>query len=277
MEINQQAIESLITKGFELTVTYVPKVLLAILVFYVGSKMASYISSLIGKGLDKRGVDKSLKPFLEGIIGTLLKLVVIIASLGMVGIETTSFVAVLGAAGLAVGLALQGSLGNFAGGVLILIFRPFNVGDVIEAQGFIGVVKEIHIFFTTLTTPDNKVIIIPNGDLSGGNITNYSKEKYRRVDLVFGIDYSDDLKKAQEVLLKVMNSHDKILNMEGYESFARVGELGDNSVNFTVRAWVKTEDYWDVHFDLIEKVKLEFDKEGLSFPFPQRDVHIKNS
>jgi small conductance mechanosensitive channel len=190
----------------------------------------------------------------------------------MVGIATTSFVAILGAAGLAIGLALQGSLANFAGGVLILLFKPFKVGDYIEAQGYSGTVNEIQIFNTILKSLDNKTIIIPNGNLSNDCITNYSTEPLRRVDFVFGIGYEDDIKKAKEVLLTIIKSDSRVLKEP--EPFVSIGELGDSSVNFTVRVWCNKEAYWDVYFDMFEKVKLEFDKQGISIPFPQRDVHL---
>lgn len=273
IEVNQ--FQALGLKALELTISYLPKVLLALLLLYFGIKISNYISALIGKGLDKKNVDASLKPFLLAILRSTLKLMVLIASLGMIGIETTSFIAVLGAAGLAVGLALQGSLSNFAGGVLILIFRPFNVGEFIEAQSFSGTVKEIQILYTILNTTDNKVVIIPNGALAGGNIINFSREKLRRVDLMFGVDYKDDLKKAQAIILKVLNEEEHVLKLEDKMPFVRVGELAESSVNFTVRAWAPTEFYWDVYFNVVEKVKESFDQEGISIPFPQRDLNIK--
>jgi small conductance mechanosensitive channel len=192
----------------------------------------------------------------------------------MLGVQMTSFIAILGAAGLAVGLALQGSLANFAGGVLLLLFKPFKVGDFIEAQGFSGSVNAIQVFNTVLKTPDNKTIIIPNGNLSNGAITNFTAEKNRRVDWTFGIGYSDDIKKAKEILVQLIKSDPRILDEP--EAMVALSELGDSSVNFVVRAWVKLEDFWGVYFDIQEKVKLTFDEQGISIPFPQRDVHVYN-
>ena len=192
--------------------------------------------------------------------------------MSLVGIPMTSFIAILGAAGLAVGLALSGTLQNFAGGVMLLIFKPFNVGDFIEAQGFMGVVREIQIFNTILKTPDNKTIIIPNGGLSTGPMTNFSTEPTRRVDFSFGIGYSDDIDKAKSIIDGLIKNDNRIL--ADPEPFIAVGELADSSVNFTVRVWVISEDYWGVHFDMIESVKKAFDKGGVSIPFPQTDVHL---
>lgn len=256
----------------ELAIQYGTKVLMAIVVLVIGLMVIKMITAMVGKALKARNVDATLHPFLKGLTSTILKVALFISILGMVGVKTTSFVAVLGAAGLAVGMALQGSLGNFAGGVLLLIFRPFKVGDVIEAQGYTGSVKEIGIFCTIMKTPDNKTIIIPNGPLAGGSMVNYSTEATRRVDWTFGIAYGDDLKKAEQTLIGLLNADSRILKDPA--PFAKVGELADSSVNFTVRAWVKSEDYWDVHFDMIENVKLTFDKEGLNFPFPQQEVHV---
>ena len=190
----------------------------------------------------------------------------------MIGIETTSFIAVLGAAGLAIGLALQGSLSNFAGGVLVLMFRPYKVGDFIDAQGVMGTVHEIQIFNTILKTPDNKVIIVPNGAISNGIITNFSMEATRRVDFVFGIGYSDDIAKAKATIERLISEDGRALSDP--EPQIVVSELADSSVNITTRVWVNASDYWGLFFDLTEKVKLTFDQEGISIPFPQRDVHV---
>ncbi len=204
----------------------------------------------------------------------MLKVLLVISVVSMLGVQMTSFIAMLGAAGLAVGLALQGSLANFAGGVLLLLFKPFKVGDFIEAQSFTGTVNAIQVFNTVLKTPDNKTIVIPNGNLSNGAITNFTAEKNRRVEWNFGIGYADDLKKAKEILTQLVKSDSRILNEP--ESLVAISELGDSSVNFVVRAWVKLEDYWSVNFDMKEKVKLTFDEQGISIPFPQRDVHVYN-
>jgi small conductance mechanosensitive channel len=204
--------------------------------------------------------------------GILLKALVIISVASMVGVETTSFIAMLGAAGLAVGLALQGSLANFAGGVLILFFKPFKVGDLIEAQGYLGIVKEIQIFVTILTTLDNQRIIIPNGLLSNGCLTNLNAEPHRRVDMTFGISYGDDVLQAKRVLQEVVASDTRVLAEPAAEVYVK--EHAESSINMLVRVWVRPENYWDVYFHMHEQVKLTFDREGISIPFPQRDVHM---
>lgn len=249
-----------------------PKILYSIIVLLVGFWIVKKIANLVDRRLSKNNSDLSLRHFLTSLVSIVLKTLVIISSASMLGIATTSFVALLGAAGLAIGLALQGSLANFAGGVLILMFKPFRVGDVIEAQGFSGSVKKIEIFNTILTTPDNKTIIIPNGKLSNDAITNFSKEKLRRVDLSFGISYDDDIKLAKKVLDSIVKKHKLIL--KDPEPFVRLGKLDESSVNFTLRLWVKKEDYWSVFFDMQETVKLEFDKAKLSMPYPQMDIHM---
>lgn len=265
-------LNSLLDKGYELLILYVPKFLLALIVLLVGLRIVKLIVKGIMKALDKKDVDPALKGFLGSIIKAILNVVLLISVASMIGIATTSFVAILGAAGLAVGLALQGNLSNFAGGVLIILFKPFKIGDVIQTQGITGVVKKIDIFHSTINTFDNKVIIIPNGPLSNGIITNYSTEKLRRVDFVFGIGYDDDIKKAQSVLKEIVTGHEKVL--EEPAPFIRLGELGDSSVNFTVRAWCEGVHYWDVFFDITEQVKLRFDEDGISIPYPQTDVHL---
>jgi len=226
----------------------------------------------LGKIMKKRNVDDSLQPFLRSMLGAVLKVLLFISVLGMMGIEMTSFVAILGAAGLAVGMALSGTLQNFAGGVMILIFKPFKVGDVITAQGYTGSVHEIQIFNTILKTPDNKHIIIPNGGLSSGSMVNFSKEETRRVDWTFGIGYGDDVDKAREVLLNLIKADSRIKNDP--EPFIAVSELADSSVNFAVRVWVDAGDYWGVYFQMNEQVYKTFDKEGLNIPYPQMDVHV---
>jgi small conductance mechanosensitive channel len=266
--------QAYIDKAVELIMLYAPKLLLAIITLIVGLWIIKFIVKGIKKALEKSKVDESLKKFLASLLSTLFKILLFISVASMVGIETTSFVAIIGAAGLAVGFALQGSLGNFAGGVLILLFKPFKVGDFIDTGGHAGSVSAIHIFNTVLKTPDNKTIILPNGGLSSGSITNFSTEATRRVDMTFGIGYGDDLKKAKEVLGSLVNSDDRVL--KDPVPMVVVSGLGDSSVNFTVRAWVSAADYWGLFFDMQERVKLEFDKQGISIPFPQRDVHLYN-
>ncbi|MEH0862149.1 mechanosensitive ion channel family protein [Halobacteriovorax sp. DPLXC-1] len=243
-----------------------------IIVLVVGLKLISYIEKFFQKVLTKKKVDVSIRKFIVTIISITLKVGLLISVVGMVGIKTTSFVALLGAAGLAVGMSLKDALGNLAGGVLILFFKPFRVGDFIEGQGYSGKVREIGLFCTSLNTPDNKRVILPNGGLSSGSIVNYSAEDVRRVDLVFGIGYDDDIKKAKEILNKLVNDHP--LTLDDPAPVVAVLALADSSINFAVRPWVKSADYWTVHFELHEQVKLTFDSEGISIPFPQRDVHL---
>ncbi len=255
-----------------LAVAWGPKLLGALLVLIVGLFIVKIIVRGVTSLMEKSNMDESLRPFLLGLTGTLLKLLVVISVLGMVGIQMTSFIAILGAASLAVGMALSGTLQNFAGGVMILIFKPFKVGDYIEAQGHSGSVNSIQIFNTILKTPDNKTVIIPNGGLSTGSMVNYSTEAQRRVDWTFGIGYGDDTAKAKETLLALLNSNDKVL--QDPAPFVEVSELADSSINFTVRAWVNAADYWDVFFYMPNNVYKTFGEKGLNIPFPQMDVHL---
>lgn len=248
------------------------KLIGAIAVWIIGSWVIKILAGAFGKMMDKRGADDSLKPFLKGLVGGLLKVMLAISVLGMLGIEMTSFIAILGAAGFAVGMALSGTLQNFAGGVIILIFKPYKVGDFIEAQGHAGTVNEIQLFNTILKTPDNKTVIVPNGGLSTSSMTNYSTEPQRRVDWTVGIAYGDDIDKAKSVIKSLCDNDSRIL--KDPEVFIAVSELADSSVNFAVRAWVKAEDYWGVFFQLNENIYKRFDKEGLNIPFPQMDVHV---
>ncbi len=257
----------------QLGLDYGPKILGAIVVWIIGSWVVKAIVSVLGKTMTKTKTDPSLKPFLQGLAGGLLKVMLVITVLGMLGIEMTSFIAILGAAGLAVGMALSGTLQNFAGGVMILIFKPFKIGDVIDAQGFVGSVKEIQIFNTIMKTPDNKTIIIPNGGLSSGSMTNFSTEATRRVDWTIGVGYGDDLDQAKAVIKRLCDEDSRILKAP--EVFIAVAELADSSVNFTVRAWVNAADFWGVYFAMNENVYKTFPKEGLNIPYPQMDVHIQ--
>jgi small conductance mechanosensitive channel len=255
-----------------LFVVWGPKLAGAILALVIGIWLANIIAGGLGRRMENSNIDPSLGPFLKSLVGTLLKILVVVSVLGMVGIQMTSFIAILGAAGLAFGMALSGTLQNFAGGVMILIFKPFKVGDVIEAQGYTGAVNSIQIFNTVLKTPDNKTVIIPNGGLSTSSMVNYSTEATRRVDWTFGIAYGDDIDKAKEVLSELLTANEKVLKDPA--PFIELGELADSSVNFTVRAWVNAADYWAVHFYMLEKVYRKFGEEGLSIPFPQMDVHL---
>ena len=254
--------------------TYGPKFLLAVLTLLVGLFIIKIFTKLLAKSMEKSKVDETLRGFIKSVSKVVLQLLLYITVASMIGVQMTSFIAVLGAAGLAVGLALQGSLSNFAGGVLILIFRPFNVGDFIEAQGHSGIVKDIQILYTVIHTLDNKKIVIPNGNLSNNSIVNYSANDKRRVDLLFGVGYESDKKKVKEIIEKIAKNHDKIL--QNPAPFIRLTEHGASSINFVTRLWCNTQDYWDVYFDMTEQVKIAFDKEGINIPYPQMDVHIKN-
>ena len=261
-------------KAVELLMSYGPKLILAIVTLIIGLWLIKLFLKGLGKAMDRSKIEISLHKFLLGLLSVLLKVMLVISVASMIGIQMTSFIAILGAAGLAVGLALQGSLANFAGGVLILLFKPYKVGDFIDSSGQMGSVKEIQIFNTILKTPDNKTIVIPNGLLSNASITNFSTEPTRRVDMTFGIGYSDDIKKTREVLEGLVKNDKRIF--EDPAPVIILSELGDSSVNFTIRAWCNSADYWGIYFDMMENVKLEFDKQGISIPFPQRDVHVYN-
>lgn len=273
-EISTEQMAGYVDTAVDMTLRYGPQLILAILVLIIGLWIINRVVRLMGKGMERSQVEPTLAKFLSSLSSIGLKALLLISVASMVGIETTSFIAVLGAAGLAVGLALQGSLANFAGGVLVLMFRPYKVGDFIEAQGVAGSVAEIQIFNTIIKTADNKVIIVPNGAVSNGIITNYSAETTRRVDFVFGIGYGDDIQKAKDTLARLIAADDRA--MKDPDPVIVVSELADSSVNITVRIWVNAADYWGLYFDLTEKVKLTFDQEGISFPFPQRDVHVIN-
>jgi len=262
------------TKASNLLIQIIPDLLWAIAALFIGLWVIKLLVKSTDKAMEKGGIDISLRKFLKSLLNIGLKVLLLISVASMMGIATTSFITVIGAAGLAIGLALQGSLSNFAGGVLILIFRPFKVGDVIETQGHTGKVHEIQVFNTVLKTPDNKTIIIPNGAVSNGSIVNFSTEDKRRVDLTFGIGYEDDIKKAKSVLLELLKTDARVLDTPAPQVL--LSELADSSVNFAVRAWVNAADYWDFYFDMQEKVKLTFDNNGLSIPYPQHDVHLFN-
>ncbi len=248
------------------------KITLALLIFIIGRFVAKILVNFLGKVLKHAKFDDILTNFTQSIVSSVLLLFIIVASLDQLGVNTTSIVALLGAAGLAVGLSLQGSLQNFAAGVMLLIFRPFKAGDFIEAAGVSGVVETISIFSSIIRTGDNKEIIVPNGSIYGGNIINYSARDTRRVDMVFGIGYNDDLLKAKTILNELLAADERIL--EEPAPLVAVAELADSSVNFNVRPWVKSGDYWGVFYDFHEKTKLRFDKEGISIPYPQMDVHL---
>jgi len=265
-------LEQLSQQLVEIVSTYGLRIIAAILILILGRIVAGMVAKGTRKAMVRSNVDETLIGFLSGLARAAILAFTLIAVLSKLGVQTTSFVAVLGAAGLAVGLALQGSLGNFASGVLLLIFRPFKKGEYVEAAGTAGVIQEIGIFVTTLFTPDNKKVIIPNSQITGGVITNYSANDTRRVDLMAGIGYSDDIPKAKAVLKRILAEHELVLDDPA--PIVELASLGDSSVNIHVRPWVKAPDYWRVHFDVTEAIKMEFDREGISIPFPQRDVHL---
>jgi small conductance mechanosensitive channel len=253
---------------------YAFKVIAAILILIIGGWLIKKVVKISQNLMDKKGIDITLQRFLGDLISWTLKILVFITAISQVGVETTSFIAIIGAAGLAVGLALQGSLANFAGGALIIIFKPFKVGDLIEAQGEIGVVKEIQIFVTKIISPGNKLVMIPNGTLSNGNIKNYTELGLLRVDLTFGVSYDADIKKTKEVLMKVLTDNKKVLKDPAPS--VNVSELADSSVNFTVRPWTIPADYWDVYFSTVEATKNALDAAGIEIPYPHQ-VEIKKT
>jgi small conductance mechanosensitive channel len=264
--------EQIWEKLYDWGTLYGLKIIGAIAIIVIGRIVAGIIASVVKKVLKKSNTDDTLSSFLVSLTRIGLMTFVFIAAIGTLGVQTASFVAILGAAGLAVGFALQGSLSNFAAGVMLMIFRPFQKGDYVEAGGQAGSIQEVRIFNTVLHTPDNKKVIIPNSKITGDNIVNYSAQENRRVDMVFGIGYGDNIKLAKETLEQILKEDSRVLDDPA--PTVAVLELGDSSVNFAVRPWVKTADYWGVYFDVTEKVKLLFDEKGISIPFPQRDVHL---
>ncbi len=264
--------EAYVDKIVDYGIPFGLKVIAAIAILIIGRILVGILTGVVRKVMVRSKADDTLTKFVASLTKIALMTFVIIAAIRAIGVETTSFVAVIGAAGLAIGFALQGSLANFAAGVMLLIFRPFQSGDYIEAGGTSGTVEVIQIFNTILKTPDNKRVIVPNGKITSDNIVNYSAMDKRRIDLVFGIGYGDDIKKAKAALERVLSEDERVLTDPA--PTVAVLELGDSSINFVVRPWVKTADYWPVYFALTEKVKLTFDQEGISIPFPQRDVHL---
>ena len=256
----------------ELLIQYGVNILSALVILFIGNIITKSIANGVAKMLRRKDMDEAVVEFLHSLVRYLLFVIVLIAALGRVGVQTASVVAVIGAAGLAVGLALQGSLSNFAAGVLIVAFRPFKSGDFVEIGGVSGSVESIQVFSTILNTPDNKMVVVPNASVIGGPITNYSRHKTRRIDLVIGVSYDADLKHTKAVLNRVIEADDRIL--KDPEPTVGVLALADSSVNFAVRPWVKTSDYWAVYFDLMQAIKEELDKENIGIPYPQMDVHL---
>ncbi|KTF15235.1 mechanosensitive ion channel family protein [Pseudoalteromonas sp. H105] len=261
-----------INENSGLILQYSIQAVIALVIFLLGGRVAKFCASLTEKAFDKKKVDKAVGSFVSSIVYAIVFMATILMALSQIGIETTSFIAILGAAGLAVGLALQGSLSNFASGVLIILLRPFKSGDYVEAGGKAGTVKKIEIFSTEFRTPDNKVIIMPNSSIMSGPIVNFSREKTRRIDLVIGVGYDADLREAKAVLKSVLDKESRILKDPAYT--VAVNELADSSVNFVVRPWVNSADYWPAYFDLMENIKIALDDANISIPFPQMDVHF---
>ena len=249
------------------------KLVIWLFLLWIGWKLAKKIVNIMSRTLEKRNVDATVRSFLDTFLEVVLKGIVIYVFLDQVGIKTTGIAALLASAGVAIGLALQGSLSNFAGGVIILLIRPFNVGDYIEGAGHTGTIEKIGMFYTHMTTVDNKLILVPNGNLANGSIVNYSAKELRRVDLTFGVGYEQDVLKVKRVLSNIVDAHELILKTP--EPFIALSAHGDSAVNFVVRVWVNNSDYWKVHFDLLESVKVKFDEEEISIPYPQMDLHIK--
>lgn len=266
-------LNELVPQFREQLLAYAPKILLAIITLVVGLRLIKVLDRGIDKVMRVKAYDSSLRSFLISLSDIILKVALVISVIGILGVETTSFIAVLGSAGLAIGLALQGSLSNFAGGVMLLLFKPFREGDYIKAQDFEGTVRELNVFHTILSTIDNKRVILPNGPVANGAITNFTSAGTRRADMTFGIGYGDDIKKAKDILWELIKADSRVLSDP--EPLVVVHSLGDSSVNLQIRVWAKTDEYWGFYFDMQEKVKLTFDERGVSIPFPQRDLHIK--
>lgn len=271
-KLSSLSLDVLITKLTDLSVSLGSKLLIAIIVFFIGRWLIRKLIRIVVKIMEKKQVEASLFSFTKSLLNITLNFLFVIIIIGILGIETSSFIALFASAGVAIGMALSGTLQNFAGGVMILLFKPFKVGDFIEAQGQSGTVREIQIFNTIMATADNKIIIIPNGGLSTGIMKNYSKEENRRVDWEFGIAYGDSYEKAREVIASLLDSDPRVMKDPAY--FIALTSLGQSSVNIVVRAWVKAPDFWGVYFDMNEKVYKTFARENINIPFPQMDVHI---
>jgi len=264
--------EQWLTNNSDLFIQYGVNIISALIILFIGNLIVKAVANSVSKVLQKKKMDRAVVEFVHGLVRYLLFVIVLIAALGRLGVQTASVVAVIGAAGLAVGLALQGSLSNFAAGVLIVAFRPFKSGDYVEIGGVAGSVDSIQIFQTVLTTPDNKMVVVPNGSVIGSPITNYSRHDTRRIDLMIGVSYNADLQKTKALLTKICESDERVLKTPGVQ--VGVHTLADSSVNFVVRPWVNTAEYWDVYFDLMQAIKEGLDNEGIEIPFPQMDVHM---
>ncbi len=276
-ELNEASskLTGFVETAIEMSMMYLPKVVLAIVVLAVGLWVVKKIVRGFEHVLKKRGMDETLVPFLSGVLGTLLKIMLVISVVSMVGVATTSFIAVLGAVGFALGMAMQGTLGNFASSVLLMVFKPYQVGDYVVAQDVEGVVERIDVFTTVLNSLDNKKIMVPNGQMTSGTISNFSANEVRRVDVAVGIGYSDSVDVARQALVKMAEADSRVLSEPG-RPFVGLVSFGDSALDLTFRVWTKTENYWDVYFDMHEKTKKVLDEAGVNIPFPQRDVHMIN-
>ena len=266
--------EDILTKFYEIISVFGLQIIVAVAILFFGKFFIKYIKKIIIKLLEKRHVDAAIVSFVSSLSNAFLWIFVIVAALSQVGVQTTSFIAVLGAAGLAVGLALQGSLSNFAAGFLIILFRPFKVGDAVEAGGIVGAIKGINMFHTEFRTFDNKKVIVPNSQIMNSTITNITAEETRRVDFVFGVAYNSDIQQVKDIVINIIINHELVLKEP--EPMIRMSKMNNSSLDFTARAWSNTADYWKVYFDVTEQVKEAFDKNKIEIPFPQMDVHIKN-
>ncbi len=271
-ELNINYLTETITHFGEKIIALVPSVVAAIITLILGLWLANFLSKRLRYVLEKRNVEPTIRGFLHSIVSAILKVLVFVIVITELGVETTSLAALIGAAGLAVGLSLQGSLSNFAGGVLILLLKPFKVGDFIDAQGVSGTVREISVFYTILTTPNNQRIVIPNGQLSNNKVTNFSSEETRRNNMILGISYDSNIDVARKTLLSIVENHENVLKEPAPVVF--VNELADSSVDLSLRFWTKNEHFWPTHFHVMEQAKLQLEAAGCSIPFPQRDVHI---
>lgn len=272
MDLNKtEYIQELIEKGLNYCIDGGKSIVIAILIYFVGKTLISLINRMLSGVMERKNVDPAIQSFLKSLVNIILMVLLIVSVVGALGVNTTSFAALLASAGVAVGMALSGNLQNLAGGIVILLFRPFKVGDFIEAQGVSGTVNEIQIFHTILTTGDNKKIYLPNGSLSSNNIVNYSQEERRRVEFVVGVDYGEDVEKVRRVLREIVDADERVLQEPA--PFIVLGELAESSVNITMRVWVKSENYWGVFFDTNEKIYNEFNRRGINFPYPQLTIH----
>ncbi|GAB1256243.1 mechanosensitive ion channel family protein [Aurantivibrio plasticivorans] len=275
MDIDMNQLNGYMDQAPDLLITYGAKLLLALAIYIVGGWVAKFVSKMLEKALDSRSVDRTITVFVRNLLYYIMLVVVIIAALGQLGVQTASFVAIIGAAGLAVGFALQGSLSNFAAGVMLIMFRPCKVGDFVEAGGAMGVVSDISIFATTILTGDNKTITIANSSIMGGNIVNYSTQEERRIDMVVGVSYNANIQQVKDELAAIAAADERVLTTK--DVTIGLAELADSSINFVFRPWVKSGDYWPTKFDLNEKIKNRFDELGIEIPYPQMDVHVQQA